>query len=89
MMAETLIASGVDLSQLVSAGISGLLREGRVYCVVEVLTKVEKLGVRPLELFDGSTMELLSQKCRRILGGGKVEEVVGLMEILDGEFLGH
>lgn len=87
-MAETLIASGVELSQLVSAGISGLLREGRVYGVVEVLRKVEKLGICPLELFDGSTVELLSEECRRILDRGEVEEVVGLMEILDGEFLG-
>eukprot|EP00261_Vitis_vinifera_P036011 XP_019077254.1 PREDICTED: pentatricopeptide repeat-containing protein At5g02830, chloroplastic isoform X4 [Vitis vinifera] len=86
-MAETLILSGVELSQLVelvSAGISGLLREGRVYCVVEVLRKVDKLGICPLELFDGSTLELLSKECRRILNCGQVEEVVELIEILDG-----
>ena len=89
-MVETLILSGVELSQLVelvSAGISGLLREGRVYCVVEVLRKVDKLGICPLELFDGSTLELLSKECRRILNCGQVEEVVELIEILDGEFL--
>ena len=51
------------------------------------MRKVDKLGICPLELFDGSTLELLSKECRRILNCGQVEEVVELIEILDGEFL--
>lgn len=95
MIVETVIVSGADASQFVSAlsvelvakGISVGLREGKVRSVIEVLRKVEQLGVAPLKLFDGSTMEFLGNEFHRIVQCGKVEEVVGFMEILAGNCL--
>ncbi|XP_075638048.1 pentatricopeptide repeat-containing protein At5g02830, chloroplastic isoform X1 [Castanea sativa] len=92
MIVETVIVSGADASQFVSAlsvelvakGITVGLREGKVRSVIEVLRKVEQLGVAPLKLFDGSTMELLGNEFYRIVQCGKVEEVVEFMEILAG-----
>ncbi|KAL5740936.1 hypothetical protein ACOSQ2_030116 [Xanthoceras sorbifolium] len=89
---SVVVVSGVDASkfasmlsvELVSSGISRSLREGRVWCVVEVLKKVGKVGVPPLKLFDGSAMEFLKRECQRIVDCGGVEEFVDLMEIFGG-----
>lgn len=96
MIAESVVVSGVDPSHFVAAlsstldsvakGISRNLREGNVRGVVEVLRKVEKLGVPPLNLFDGVAMELLKKECLRILNSDEVEVVVDLMETLAGKF---
>ncbi|KAL5773834.1 hypothetical protein ACOSP7_013474 [Xanthoceras sorbifolium] len=70
--------------ELVSNGISRSLREGRIWCVVEVLKKVDKLEVPPLKLFDGSAMELLKKECQRIVDCGGVEEFVDFTETFGG-----
>lgn len=89
------MVSGVEPTQftaelsvdLIAKGISGFLRDGKGRrSVIEVLRKVDELGVPPLKLFDGSAMELLVKECRRILKCGEVEEFVELMEILAGNF---
>lgn len=92
MIVESVVLSGVKGSQfaaalkveMVAKGISGFLKEGNVRSVVEVLMKVEQLGVRPVELFDGYAMELLGRHCRRLLKFKQVHELVELMEILAG-----
>jgi hypothetical protein len=92
MIVESVVVSGANASQFVAAlsvelvakGISAGLKEGKVRSVIEVLRKVEKLGVSPLKLFDGSAKELLRNEFLRILQCGKVEEVVEFMEILAG-----
>lgn len=84
--------SGVEPSQFVAAldvqlvakGISGIIRERKVWNVVQVLRSVENLGVSALKLFDVSAMKVLGSECRLIVKSGEVEEVVELMEILAG-----
>ncbi|KAK9291150.1 hypothetical protein L1049_009338 [Liquidambar formosana] len=92
MIAETVLVNGFEPSRfvaslnvgLVSRGISGVLREGKIWSVVEVLRSVEKLGISALGLFDGSAIKMLAKECRRIVDCGEVEEAVELMEILAG-----
>ncbi|KAK1563614.1 hypothetical protein Q3G72_030059 [Acer saccharum] len=92
MVVESAVVSGANASkftsllsvELVSSGISRNLREGRIWCVVEVLKKVDKLGVPPLKLFDGSALDLLKRECQRIVDCGEVEEFVDLIEIFGG-----
>ncbi|XP_058098280.1 pentatricopeptide repeat-containing protein At5g02830, chloroplastic isoform X8 [Magnolia sinica] len=86
MVAESLLASTsspVDV-KLMSAGISGSLREGKIRAIVEILGRVEKLGICPLSLFDGSARELLRLECCRLVDGGRLDEFVELVEILAG-----
>lgn len=95
MVVESVVLSGVRGSEftaalkleLVAKGISGLLKEGKVRSVVEVLGKVNELGVPPLKLFDGYAMELLGRQCSRLLKCKQVQELVELMEALAGNFL--
>ncbi|KDP29059.1 hypothetical protein JCGZ_16448 [Jatropha curcas] len=92
IIAESVIASGVEASQFVAGlnvvslakGISKNLGEGNVESVDEVLRRVEKSGIPPSKLFDGVAMELLRTECVRIVNSGNLEEIVGLMEILAG-----
>ncbi|KAM5559920.1 pentatricopeptide repeat-containing protein [Rosa sericea] len=92
MIAESVVLSGVKGSQfaaalkvdMVARGISGFLKEGKVRGVLEVLMKVDELGVRPVELFDGYAMELLGGHCHRLLKFKQVQELVELMEVLSG-----
>ncbi|PQQ09950.1 pentatricopeptide repeat-containing protein [Prunus yedoensis var. nudiflora] len=92
MVVESVVLSGVRGSEftaalkveLVAKGISGLLKEGNVRSVVEVLGKVNELGVPPLKLFDGYAMELLGRQCSRLLKCKQVQELVELMEVLAG-----
>lgn len=92
MLVESVLVSGVEPSQftsqlsveIIAKEISGFLRDGKGRSVVELLRKVDELGVPPLKLFDGSAMELLVKECCRILKCGEVEEFVELMEILAG-----
>lgn len=87
-----MIVSGVDPSQfasslnveLVWSGIIGLIRKGKVQRVFEIFSRLDNLEVSPLELFDGTSKELLAREFRRLLKCGKLEEVVGLMEFLAG-----
>lgn len=88
-----MIASGVDFSHFVDGlnvtavakGISKKLSEGNVESVVEVLRRVEKLGIPPLKLFDGVAMELLRAECLRIVNCHDLELFVVLMETLAGK----
>ncbi|KAA8518814.1 hypothetical protein F0562_016412 [Nyssa sinensis] len=92
MVAESVVASGVEPSnfvrllniELVSVGIARILGEGKVWSVVEVLSSAQRLGIGPMELFDGFATEALAHESRRILTCGEVEEVVDLMETLQG-----
>lgn len=95
MIVESVVVSGGNASkfvsmlcvELVSCRIVRSLREGRIECVVEVLEKVDKLGVAPLKLFDGCGMKLLRNECRRIVDSGEVEKFVDLAEVLAGNYL--
>lgn len=92
MISESVLAAGTDPSQfldfvnveLISAGISRFLEHGKLRTVVEALGKVERLGIRPSSLLDGSTKESLVRECRRMVDGGEMEEFVELMESLAG-----
>lgn len=89
---ESVVASGDNASKfasllsldLVSNGVARSLREGRIECVVQVLKKLDRLGVAPLKLFDGSVTELLQKGCQRMVDCGEVEKFVDLMETLAG-----
>ncbi|CAK9138344.1 unnamed protein product [Ilex paraguariensis] len=92
MVAETVVDSGLKPSQfvallnskLVYKGITRRLKEEKLRSVVEVLSGLKKLGISPLELFDGSAEEALAQECRRIMKCGELEEFISLMELLAG-----
>ncbi|KAJ9181637.1 hypothetical protein P3X46_009746 [Hevea brasiliensis] len=92
IIAESVIASGVEVSHFVDGlnvmalakGISKNLSEGNVESVVEVLRRVEKLGIPPLKLFDGVAMELLRAEFVRIVNCLDLEQFVVLMEALAG-----
>ncbi|KAL6998261.1 hypothetical protein U1Q18_008387 [Sarracenia purpurea var. burkii] len=92
MIAESVVASGVNPSdfaallsiELVSSGMVRVLREGKIWSVVEVLRSVEKLGIGALRLFDGAVTEALAEECRRVVKRGEVVEAVELMETLAG-----
>ncbi|MBA0866659.1 hypothetical protein Goshw_023258 [Gossypium schwendimanii] len=89
---EMVVASGVNASrfasmlsvELVSKGIASSVQEGKVKSVVQVLRKVEKLGVAPLKLVNEFGLDSLKREFQRILGSGEVEEAVDLLEALRG-----
>jgi hypothetical protein len=95
MIAESVIASGVEPSSFVAAlsvgpvakGISKNLQQGNVDCVVRFLKKTEELGVSILKFLDGVAIDLLKKECIRIVNCGDVEQVVYIMETLAGNFL--
>jgi hypothetical protein len=95
MIAESVIASGVEPSSFVAAlsvgpvakGISKNLQQGNVDCVVRFLKKTEELGVSTLKFLDGVAIDLLKKECIRIVNCGDVEQVVYIMETLAGNFL--
>ncbi|KAH8505575.1 hypothetical protein H0E87_012703 [Populus deltoides] len=92
MIAESVIASGVEPSSFVAAlsvgpvakGISKNLQQGNVDCVVRFLKKTEELGVSTLKFLDGVAIDLLKKECIRIVNCGDVEQVVYIMETLAG-----
>ncbi|KAL1105547.1 hypothetical protein V6Z11_D04G140400 [Gossypium hirsutum] len=92
MTVEMVVASGVNASrfasmlsvELVSKGIASSVQEGKVKSVVQVLRKVEKLGVAPLKLVNEFGLDSLKREFQRILGSGEVEEAVDLLEALRG-----
>ncbi|OMO73470.1 hypothetical protein COLO4_27102 [Corchorus olitorius] len=92
MIVETVVASGADSSrfvsmlnvEFVSKGVALSVREGNVKSVIELLKKVEKLGVPPVKLIDGFGLDSMKGELRRIVGSGEVEEAVDLLEILRG-----
>ncbi|CDP06691.1 unnamed protein product [Coffea canephora] len=93
MIAESFVVSGGKPSQfvalldvnIVSAGISRMIKDGRLGSLIEVLGGLRKLGFAVVELFDGLAVEALRQECRRQLGKrDDVEEIVSLLEILQG-----
>lgn len=92
MIAESFLATETDPSrfidfvnvELVSAGISRFLGDGKLRTVVEALGKIEEMGIRPSSLLDGSAKESLARECRKLVDGGRIEEFVALMESLAG-----
>ncbi|XP_022972661.1 pentatricopeptide repeat-containing protein At5g02830, chloroplastic isoform X1 [Cucurbita maxima] len=92
MVVESVVVAGVEPSQfaavlaveLVAKGISRCLREGNLWNVVQVLRKVEELGISAVGLCDESAVESLRRECRRISKSGDLEELVEFMEVLSG-----
>ncbi|KAL3531886.1 hypothetical protein ACH5RR_005407 [Cinchona calisaya] len=93
MIAESVVVSGVKPSQfvsflnvnLVSAGITRIIKERKLGSLIEVLAGLSKLGFAVIELFDGVAIEALRQECRRRLGKcDDVDEIVSFMEKLQG-----
>lgn len=93
MIAESVVASGAKPSQflalldvnIVSAGISRMVKEGKLGSLIEVLGGLKKLVFDVMKLFDGLAFEALRQECRRRLQKcGRAEDVVSLMESLQG-----
>ncbi|XVE76256.1 hypothetical protein DITRI_Ditri12bG0157600 [Diplodiscus trichospermus] len=92
MIVEMVVASGANASrfasmlslEFVSRRVALSVQEGKVKSVVEVLKKVEKLGVASLKLVDGFGLDALKREFQRILGSGEVEEAVELLEALRG-----
>ncbi|KAL0309776.1 UNVERIFIED_CONTAM: hypothetical protein Sradi_5919900 [Sesamum radiatum] len=94
MIADGLVAAGVEPSELlallnaqkVSSGIARVLGEGKLNDVLEMLfSGVGKLGIQPVQLFDGVALESLKGECSRLLKSGEVEQLVSLMEMLAGK----
>ncbi|MQL77329.1 hypothetical protein Taro_009722, partial [Colocasia esculenta] len=95
MVAESVLASDAVAAgnsqfvaridtELVSRGLSAVLRRGELGEVMEFLGRVDKLGIRPSALFDRVAAEDLADQCRRVWRCGEVEEFVGLLETLAG-----
>ncbi|KAJ0089315.1 hypothetical protein Patl1_32006 [Pistacia atlantica] len=92
MILESVVVSGGSGSkfvsllsfELVSLGIVRSLLDGRVHCVVEVLKKVEKLGIAPLKLLDGNSFQYLKKECEKIVDCGELEKFVDLIDTLAG-----
>ncbi|KAG8376505.1 hypothetical protein BUALT_Bualt09G0070400 [Buddleja alternifolia] len=93
MIAESVVASGVKASEFlallsgksVASGIARVIGEGKVNSGVEMLFNgVRKLGIEPVQLFDGAALESLRGECRSFLKCGEVERLVSLMEMLAG-----
>lgn len=93
MIAETVVASGVKLSEFrallksesVVRGIVSVLRQGKLNTVADMLFNgIQKLGVEPGRLFDAVAIESLKAECRSLLKCGEVERLVSLMEMLAG-----
>uniref|UniRef100_A0A9I9CG11 PROP1-like PPR domain-containing protein n=1 Tax=Cucumis melo TaxID=3656 RepID=A0A9I9CG11_CUCME len=90
MVVESVVVAGVEPSQfgamlaveLVAKGISRCLREGKLWSVVQVLRKVEELGISALGLCDESAVESLRRDCRRMAKSGELEELVEFLEVL-------
>ncbi|KAK6244772.1 hypothetical protein QUC31_011181 [Theobroma cacao] len=92
VIVEMLVASGVNAPrivsmlsvQFVSKGVASNVQEGKVKSVVEVLKKVEKLGIAPSKLVDGFGLVSMKREFQRIVGSGEVEQAVDLLEALRG-----
>uniref|UniRef100_A0A7N0SVC9 Pentatricopeptide repeat-containing protein n=1 Tax=Kalanchoe fedtschenkoi TaxID=63787 RepID=A0A7N0SVC9_KALFE len=92
LVAEGVVGSGMDVFQfvadldveMVAKGIGGIIKEGKVWDVVEFLRRAEVLGISALKVFDKSCKQILAEECRRMLQCKKVKEVVELMEVLTG-----
>lgn len=94
MVVESVVVAGVEPSQfaavlaveLVAKGISRCLREGKLWNVVQVLRKVEELGISAVGLCDDFAVESLRRDCRRIAKSGELEELVEFMEVIAGNY---
>ncbi|PIN13305.1 hypothetical protein CDL12_14076 [Handroanthus impetiginosus] len=92
IVAETVVASGVKPLEFlgllnkhnVASGVGRVLGKGNVNSVELLFSGVMKLGIEPVQLFDGAAMESLREECRRFLKCGAVEQLVSLVEMLAG-----
>lgn len=95
MIVESVVVSGIDAAnfarllnvKLISLGIVRMIEEGKVGSVVELLSSVQKLQVHPSLLLDGAAITALQKDCQRIVECGEEEEIVTLMETLQGKTL--
>ncbi|XP_020591216.1 pentatricopeptide repeat-containing protein At5g02830, chloroplastic isoform X2 [Phalaenopsis equestris] len=71
-------------ANMVSRGIVAVIGDGRLDDAVDLLCRADKLGIRPLDLLDGSAIKAIKAECGRIMQRGCLEEYVRLMEILAG-----
>ncbi|XP_047981303.1 pentatricopeptide repeat-containing protein At5g02830, chloroplastic isoform X2 [Salvia hispanica] len=90
MIAESVVASGVNMSEFLALlksehlarGVVGLLRDGKLdSLVVTLFNGIQKLGVEPARLFDAVAIESLKAECRRLLKCGELERLVSLIEM--------
>ncbi|XP_031111647.1 pentatricopeptide repeat-containing protein At5g02830, chloroplastic [Ipomoea triloba] len=92
MIVESVVVSGTDAANfarllnvnLISLGIVRMIEEGKLGSVVELLSSVQKLQIHPPLLLDGAAITALHRDCQRIVKCGKEEEIVTLMETLQG-----
>ncbi|KAL1545882.1 pentatricopeptide repeat-containing protein, chloroplastic-like isoform X2 [Salvia divinorum] len=93
MIAESVVASGVNMSEFLALlesehlarGIVRLLCDGKLDSLVATLFNgIQKLGVEPVGLFDEVAIESLKAECRRLLKCGELERLVSLIEIFAG-----
>nr|GMD62710.1 pentatricopeptide repeat-containing protein At5g02830, chloroplastic [Ipomoea batatas] len=92
MIVESVVVSGTDAANfarllnvnLISLGIVRMIEEGKRGSVVELLSSVQKLQIHPPLLLDGAAITALHRDCQRIVKCGKEEEIVTLMETLQG-----
>nr|GMD65421.1 pentatricopeptide repeat-containing protein At5g02830, chloroplastic [Ipomoea batatas] len=92
MIVESVVVSGTDAANfarllnvnLISLGIVRMIEEGKRGSIVELLSSVQKLQIHPPLLLDGAAIAALHKDCQRIVKCGKEEEIVTLMEILQG-----
>ncbi|KAI0526825.1 hypothetical protein KFK09_002417 [Dendrobium nobile] len=71
-------------AKLISRGIAAVIDDGRLEDVIDLLGRLDKLGIRPFSLLDGSAIKAIRDECGRLMHHGSLEEFVRLMEILAG-----
>ncbi|XP_028548148.1 pentatricopeptide repeat-containing protein At5g02830, chloroplastic isoform X2 [Dendrobium catenatum] len=71
-------------AKLISRGIAAVIDDGRLEDVIDLLGRLDKLGIRPFSLLHGSAIKAIRDECGRLMHHGSLEEFVRLMEILAG-----
>ncbi|XP_041998800.1 pentatricopeptide repeat-containing protein At5g02830, chloroplastic-like isoform X1 [Salvia splendens] len=93
MIAESVVASGVNISEFLTLlksehlahGVVRLLRDGKLDRIfVTLFNGIQKLGVEPAGLFDEVAIESLKAECRGLLKCGELERLVSLIEMFAG-----
>ncbi|CAH9078252.1 unnamed protein product [Cuscuta epithymum] len=92
MVVESIAASGVGVADfvrllnvnLISLGIVRSIEEGSADSVLELLGSAQKLQIDPSLLLDAAAIRALGKYCRSIVECGQEEEIVTLMETLQG-----
>ncbi|KAI3972075.1 hypothetical protein MKW92_019157 [Papaver armeniacum] len=82
MIIESVLGLGIEPCLFVGTLNTKLVSVG--FYVIEVLSKVEKLGISSVSLFDKSVKKSISLECRRLVNVGKLNDVVETMVALSG-----